>query len=81
LEESKAMVAKGTVALTRFAEVISWLDVYTSHALFAHEKKYIQPELINNTSLVITGGRHPVIEAFLPRDQQFIPNDLFLNVE
>lgn len=81
LEESKAMVSKVAVALTRFAEVISWLDVYTSHALFAHEKKYIQPELINTTALSITGGRHPVIEAFLPRDQQFIPNDLALNTE
>ena len=24
------------------------------------------------------GGRHPVIEKFLPADQPFIPNDLML---
>jgi DNA mismatch repair ATPase MutS len=29
----------------------------------------------------IIEGRHPVIEEFLPRDQQFIPNDLKLNSE
>ena len=29
----------------------------------------------------IEDGRHPVIEAFLPHDQEFIPNDLFASKE
>ena len=38
----------------------------------------MQPELNVTKVLQIEGGRHPVIEAYLPRDQHFIPNDLTL---
>jgi DNA mismatch repair ATPase MutS len=52
--------------------------VYCSHALFALEHQYIPPELNTTNVIAIEGGRHPVIEAYLPKDQQFIPNDLFI---
>lgn len=71
-------VSKVAEMLSRFAQKIAELDVYCSHALFALEHRYIQPELNATSSIVIEGGRHPVIEAYLPRDQQFIPNDLIL---
>ena len=65
--------------LYHFAEKIAELDVYCSHALFAKEYQYIQPELSHQSTLKIVGGRHPVIEAYLPRDQQFIPNHLIIS--
>jgi DNA mismatch repair protein MutS len=71
-------VAKVAEALSTFAQKIAELDVYCSHALFALEQNYIQPELNATSIIAIEGGRHPVIEAYLPRDQQFIPNDLTL---
>ena len=76
LEQTRAKIALITKELTRFAEWIAWLDVYTSYALLSHEHGYTQPELSPTYRLDIVEGRHPVIEAFLPRDQQFIPNDL-----
>jgi DNA mismatch repair protein MutS len=71
-------VSKVAEALSTFAQKIAELDVYCSHALFALEQNYVQPELNATSIIAIEGGRHPVIEAYLPRDQQFIPNDLTL---
>ena len=64
--------------LSSLAQKIAELDVYCSHALFALEHRYIQPELNATNTFHIQGGRHPVIEAYLPKDQQFIANDLSL---
>ena len=63
------------------AEKISWLDLFVSQAILAHEKKYTKPLFVKNDTITISEGRHPVIEEFLPLDQQFIPNDLKLNSE
>jgi len=84
LQQTMGMIIE---QLTAFAQEISWLDVFTAHALLAKEKRYIQPQLSYQTSIDIQEGRHPVIENFLPLDQQFIPNNLsfgsgedFLNI-
>lgn len=71
-------VSKVAGILSTFAQKIAELDVYCSHALFALEHNYTQPELNATSIIAIEGGRHPVIEAYLPRDQQFIPNNLTL---
>jgi len=81
LDEAKQKIGAITKSLLGFADKVSWLDVFTAYALFAQEKKYIKPIFTRDTSLHIVGGRHPVIEEYLPRDQQFIPNDLALNEE
>ena len=76
LDQAKTKIANGTKELHEFAERISWLDLFVSQAMLAHEKKFTKPEFVKNETLHIVDGRHPVIEQFLPRDQQFIPNDL-----
>lgn len=76
LTQLREKVEQVTNALLHFAQGIAELDVYASHALLATEKSYIQPELTLEDTIHIEEGRHPVIEAFLPKDQQFIPNDL-----
>jgi DNA mismatch repair protein MutS len=76
LQEAKEKISQISKSLTAFAESIAWLDVYSSHALLAKEKNFSKPEFTNNARLAIMDGRHPVIEEFLPRDLQFIPNDL-----
>jgi len=81
LQETKEKIAAIYKEISTFAETIAWLDLYSSHALLVKEKKFIKPELLKNSHLTIIEGRHPVIEEYLPRDQQFIPNSLFLNVE
>lgn len=81
LEQARAKIALIIKELHAFAETIAWLDVYSSYALLAKEKNYCKPELLLTNRLAIQEGRHPVIEEFLPRDQQFIPNDLGMNQE
>jgi len=76
LAKAKEKIAGLTDDLHVFAEYIAWLDVFSSHAILAKEKKYIQAELTPSSALHIVGGRHPVIEEFLPQDLPFVPNDL-----
>lgn len=81
LQQAKTKVGEGMKELHEAAEKISWLDLFVSQAILAHEKKYTKPLFVKNDTITITEGRHPVIEEFLPLDQQFIPNDLKLNSE
>ena len=95
LEEAKAKLLSTMAAFQEIADWIARLDVYTSHALFVKENKYIKPDMIDLKQsksesgtikttageFFIEDGRHPVIEAFLPHDQEFIPNDLFASKE
>lgn len=76
LEASKQLIAADHQIIARFADAVAWLDVYTSHAIFAHQHRYVQPVFVREKGVSIVGARHPVIEKFLPSDQQFIPNDL-----
>jgi DNA mismatch repair protein MutS len=76
LEKTKELITTDHKALARFADAVAWLDVYTSHALFAYAHRYVQPTFVRDAWVSIVGARHPVIEKFLPIDQQFIPNDL-----
>jgi len=82
LQQAKSKITNGIKELHEFAERISRLDLFVAQALLVHEKKFTKPVFVQNDTLHIIEGKHPVIEEFLPRDQQFIPNDLFLqNVE
>ena len=60
--------------LYRLADTLAWLDLFTSHALFAKEYQFIKPEISEKSTIEIIWWRHPVIEAFLPKDNPFIPN-------
>ena len=57
------------------------LDVFSSQALLAFRKRFVEPVFLNEQTIHIVGGRHPVIEKFLPLDQQFIPNDLQISTK
>ena len=75
LQQEMGMIVE---PLTSFAHSIAWLDVFTSHALFAKAQQYCKPHIIEDRGIEIHEGRHPVIERFLPQDQGFIPNNLIL---
>jgi len=78
LGKAQEKIASLHKALHHFAEKVAALDVYVSHALFVEQKQWVKPEFVPNGTMDIIGWRHPVIEAFLPMDQQFIPNDLHM---
>ena len=60
------------------AKIIAELDVLCGFAELAVSNNYCKPEIENSNSLEIINGRHPVIEQILPMDEQFIPNDVYL---
>jgi DNA mismatch repair protein MutS len=59
------------------AVLIAQLDVLAALAEVAEREGYVRPEMVDDFSLEITAGRHPVVERMMPRDK-FIPNDLVL---
>ena len=76
LKQMWEIIADNNDEISSFANKIAELDVFCSHAVFAFENKYIQPQINHDNLIEIIWWRHPVIEAYLPIDQQFIPNDL-----
>lgn len=63
------------------ADALAYLDVYTSHALYARNHRYVQAKITRDGSIAITQARHPVIEANLSVTESFIPNDLHTKQE
>jgi DNA mismatch repair protein MutS len=58
-------------------QIIAELDVLASLAEAAAREGYVRPVLVDEFSLEITAGRHPVVERMMPREK-FIPNDISL---
>jgi DNA mismatch repair protein MutS len=63
--------------LKRMAEAIAELDVLANLADRAGALNLVRPRLDEQQTLVITGGRHPVVERVSA--EPFIPNDLVLD--
>ncbi|MBC7087291.1 MAG: DNA mismatch repair protein MutS [Tissierellales bacterium] len=57
---------------------ISYLDVLSNFAYVAVENNYVRPKFNNNGIIEIYEGRHPVVEKLIT-NQEFIPNDLYLD--
>ncbi len=63
--------------LRLLAYELSVLDVLLSFANCAAEYGYIRPVVDNSDDLIITNGRHPVVEQMLPLGA-YVPNDVHL---
>ncbi len=64
--------------LKTIAMAIAKLDCLISFATVSKERRYVRPKMLPSRSpLVITEGRHPVVEA-LSKDR-FVPNDTLLD--
>ncbi len=66
--------------LQRVAGTLAVLDVLAALADAAAREGYVRPEMSDDFALEIIGGRHPVVERMMPRDQ-FIPNDVSLTAD
>ena len=73
-------IAAEEQALARLAEALAEIDVAAGLAELAEEDNYVRPELDESTSLVIEGGRHPVVEQALraAKAGPFVENDCVL---
>ena len=61
------------------AQLIAQLDCLCGFAQLATDNNYSEPIMDDSTELVITNGRHPVIEKQLPVGEQYIANNVTLN--
>ena len=53
-------------------------DVFSSLAEVAVRYGYVRPKLTTDSEIVISAGRHPVVERSLP-EGSFVPNDVYLS--
>ena len=60
--------------------VASW-DVMAGFAQVAIDSNYTKPTISEDRKLELTACRHPVIEAQLPPEESYIPNDIKLDPE
>ena len=71
-------VALQVIRIQNTASIISILDVLCSFATVAVNNNYVKPKITEDGIIDIKNGRHAVVEKAL-KNEQFIPNDAFLN--
>jgi len=76
-DEVRRAASAYTVAVQRVAEHIAWVDVLSTLAEVAIRNEYVCPVVDASAGIDIRGGRHPVVETMMPRED-FIPNDILL---
>lgn len=70
------MICAQNDELIRTCMAIGNIDVACSHASYANTYTCCRPQLTDDTSFFIKGGRHPVVEKALQKERvAFIPND------
>jgi len=59
--------------------LIAQIDCLLSFKKIAVRHNYCRPEINNSLAIEIKEGRHPVIEQQLSLDEEYIPNDIYLD--
>ena len=79
-EELTGAVIARREAIAGTAAALARLDVAAGQAERAAEGNWCRPEVTQDASLAITGGRHPVVEAALAKaGERFVANDCTLS--
>ncbi|MBN1982041.1 MAG: DNA mismatch repair protein MutS [Chitinivibrionales bacterium] len=76
----RKMIGQQCSRIQQAADAIAVLDVFISLAKIASLNRYCRPQLNESYDMIITEGRHPVVEKLHP-EQQFVPNDLQMEIE
>jgi len=71
-------VGMASEQILALASAIANVDVFSSLAEVAVRYSYVRPELTTGNEIVISEGRHPVVERSL-LDASFVPNDIRLS--
>jgi DNA mismatch repair protein MutS len=78
--ELREMVAREVPRIQRVADHVASLDVLAALAEVAVRRDFVRPHVDDGFALEIRGGRHPVVETMMPREE-FIPNDVHLDAD
>lgn len=76
LQEIKGYLPK----LQKIAKMVATIDVLYALAVTSSEKGYVRPVFVNDESMVIKKGRHPVMDKIL-KDRKYVANDVLFNKE
>ncbi|GAI04535.1 unnamed protein product, partial [marine sediment metagenome] len=71
-------VATASERILAVADALANIDVFSSLAEVAVRYSYVRPELTTGNEIVISQGRHPVVERSLV-EGSFMPNDTYLS--
>jgi len=77
--ELRLMIAGETESIQQNAGLVALLDCFVSLAEVAAENGYVLPEIADDATIEIIGGRHPVIEKLLPPADAYTANDARLD--
>ena len=76
--ELRDTVAAEVERLQDLARRIALVDVFAALSYIADRNEYARPQVDEGERIEIRGGRHPVVECMMPREQ-FVPNDVRLD--
>ena len=79
-EEIRSKISTEGHRIQKMAGIVSDIDALVSFAEVAHRNNYCQPEIVEDSCLKITNGRHPLVEQIDP-GTRFIPNDTYLDTQ
>jgi DNA mismatch repair protein MutS len=82
-KEFVELVVDARVALSNAAQDLAEIDVHSSLATIAKQRRYVRPRLDDSLAFKIVGGRHPIVEEALTKqnDRKFAANDCDLSAE
>lgn len=69
-----------TDALQQLGQAIASLDCFLALAELAEQHHYVRPTYNDHGEIIITAGRHPVVETLLS-ETPFVPNDTHLDTQ
>jgi DNA mismatch repair protein MutS len=76
--ELRQEVAREVPRLQALAGRVAATDVLAALAEVAVRRGFVRPQVDDGFALEVRGGRHPVVETMMPREE-FIPNDVRLD--
>ncbi len=71
-------ISRHSASIKRIAFFLSMVDCLLSLAVVAEQNDYSRPDILEDGSLTIKDGRHPVIEKMLIKER-FVPNSVSLD--
>jgi len=75
-----SQIAAAGESILALTHTLANIDVLSALAEAAVRYNYVRPDINSQRTLIIKGGRHPVVERSLP-DNVFIANDAYLSNE
>ena len=77
--ELVASIQRSISVIQSNCRILARLDVLSGFADLALSNRYSRPEMNDGYVIDIKAGRHPVIETLMPRGEEFVANDVYLD--